>query len=159
MTTILRCHCERSEAISVWGASVPSVRFAPLKPLCSASTFCPTAGSHRRSCFARRGSKARPADHRPLRLNQRISTSKAWAAKPYRPAVGQEPKMAKFHHQGRRRRDALRKMIETDIFEENHRFSQKTKHPGSLSIVNAANLAAGRRTASSCGSRTDLGDL
>ena len=26
----LRCNCERGEAISVMGASVPSVRFAPL---------------------------------------------------------------------------------------------------------------------------------
>jgi hypothetical protein len=36
-------------------------------------------------------------------------------------------------------------MIEIDIFEENHRFSEKTRHPGPHSVVDAANLAASSR--------------
>jgi hypothetical protein len=36
-------------------------------------------------------------------------------------------------------------MIVIDIFEENHRSLEKTLHPGPLSVVGAANLAAGRR--------------
>jgi hypothetical protein len=42
-------------------------------------------------------------------------------------------------------------MIVADIFKENHRFSEKTAHPGPRSVVGAANLATSRR-----GSRTDF---
>ena len=34
-----------------------------------------------------------------------------------------------------------------DIFEENHRFSQKAPHPGPHRFVNAANLTASNRAA------------
>jgi hypothetical protein len=43
-------------------------------------------------------------------------------------------------------------MIVIDIFEENHRFSKKTPYPALHSVVDAANLAADRRAASSRGS-------
>jgi len=43
-------------------------------------------------------------------------------------------------------------MIVIYIFEENHRFSEKTLHPGPHRVVDAANLAADRRAASSRGS-------
>jgi hypothetical protein len=35
-------------------------------------------------------------------------------------------------------------MIAIDIFKENHRSSEQTRHPGLDSVVGAANLAAGR---------------
>jgi hypothetical protein len=35
-------------------------------------------------------------------------------------------------------------MTAIDIFKENHRFSEQTRHPGLGSVVGAANLAAGR---------------
>jgi hypothetical protein len=50
--------------------------------------------------------------------------------------------------------------IFADIFPENHRFSKKTPQPGPDSVVGAANLAAGRRAASSrAGNRTDFRGL
>jgi hypothetical protein len=45
-------------------------------------------------------------------------------------------------------------MIVIDIIKENHRFSEKTPHPGPRSVVGAANLAA-----SSHGSKTDFRSL
>jgi hypothetical protein len=42
-------------------------------------------------------------------------------------------------------------MIVIDIFKENHRFSEKTRHPAPRSVVGAANLAAGHRTQAAAG--------
>jgi hypothetical protein len=36
-------------------------------------------------------------------------------------------------------------MMVTDIFKENHRFSEKTSHPAPRSVFDAANLAASNR--------------
>ena len=70
------------------------------------------------------------------------SSSQGAAAKTYRPAVGQDPETAELRHRGLGRRGELRAMIVIDIFKENHRFSEKTSHPGPHSVVVAANLAA-----------------
>jgi hypothetical protein len=50
-------------------------------------------------------------------------------------------------------------MIVIYIFEENHRFSEKTPHPGPHSIVDAANLAASSRGSGRCSDRTDFRSL
>jgi hypothetical protein len=41
------------------------------------------------------------ADHRPRRLNPRHQHPEGAAAKPYRPALGQDPETAELHHRGR----------------------------------------------------------
>ncbi len=48
-------------------------------------------------------------------------------------------------------------MIAIDIFEENHRFSKQTRHPGLGSLVGAGNLAASRRAATAGGPELPLG--
>ena len=63
-------------------------------------------------------------------------------AEHYRPAGGQDPETAELRHRGPGHRGELRAMIVIDIFKENHRFSEKTPHPGPRSVVGAANLAA-----------------
>ena len=99
------------------------------------------------------------ADHRPRRLNQRHLHLEGAGAEPYRPALGQDLQTDERHHRGRGRRGEPRAIIVIYIFEENHRFSKKTPHPGPDSVVCAADLAAGRRTAGRGRSRTDFRSL
>jgi hypothetical protein len=47
-------------------------------------------------------------------------------------------------------------MIAIDVFKENHRFLEQTRHPGLGSVVGAANLAAGRRAATAGGPESPL---
>src|SRR6516165_2228941 len=63
-------------------------------------------------------------------------------ADPYRPAVGQHPERLNSTNAGRGRRGQTQAMIAIDIFKENHRSSEQTRHPGLDSVVGAANLAA-----------------
>jgi hypothetical protein len=74
--------------------------------------------------------------------NHRFSQVEGAAGGPHRPAVGQDPETAEPHHRGRDRRGKPWAMMAINIFRENHRFSEKTPHPGPHSVVGAANLAA-----------------
>ena len=75
------------------------------------------------------------------------SSSQDAAAKPYRPAVGQDPETAELRHRGRGRRGELRAVNVIHIFKENHSFSEEPPHPGPRSIVGAANPAAAPQAA------------
>ena len=65
-------------------------------------------------------------------------------AGPYRPAA-EDPETAELHHRGGVGKAHYARWVAIYFFEGNHRFSEKTPHPGPPSIVNAANLAASSR--------------
>ena len=64
-----------------------------------------------------------------------------------------------IHHRGRGRRGELRAIIYSNIFEEKHRISKKTAHPGLHSLVDAANPAASSRGSGRCSATTDFRGL
>jgi len=89
------------------------------KAFAQRDNLVPTAGSRRRSCFAGRGSKARPCRHRPQRLNQRHQHVEGAAAEPYGRPSATIPKRPNSSIAG----GVGEAMIVIYIYEENHRFS------------------------------------
>jgi hypothetical protein len=67
-------------------------------------------------------------------------SSQSAAAKPYRPAVDQDPETAELRHRGPGHRGELRTMIVIDIFKDNHRFLEKTSTSAAGSVVRVATL-------------------
>jgi hypothetical protein len=64
----------------------------------------------------------------------------------YWPDVGHGPETAGLHHRGPGGDGELRAMIVIYIFEENHRFSEKTPHPGPHSVASGAEDVLTERT-------------